>query len=99
YSSVTVAADALLRVEQPGTAWEYLRAEAGRAGLHPPTGDLIAAPAPNHEQISSTLGAMRRLHDRDIARSLVHTAHEAVAEHRAPPVARYLAPAGDRDRT
>ncbi|HEY2868004.1 MAG TPA: glycosyltransferase [Gaiellales bacterium] len=99
YSSVTVAADALLRVEQPGTAWEYLRAEAGRAGLHPPTGDLIAAPAPSHEQISSTLGAMRRLHDRDIARSLVLTANEAVAEHLAPLVERYLASEGDLDLT
>jgi hypothetical protein len=42
---------------------------------------------------------MRRLHDRDIARSLVLTANEAVAEHLAPLVERYLASEGDLDLT
>lgn len=99
YSSVTVAADALLRVERPGTAWECLQAESRAAGLQPPSGDLIAAPAPSRGEISSTLAAMRRLHDRGVARSLALTANEGDAAQLVPIVERCLADEGDLDLT
>ena len=99
YSSVTVAADALLRVDHPAAAWDCLRAEAGAAGMHPPTGDLIAAPAPDGREVSNVVSAMRRLQQSGIARSLVLTATDADAGPLVPLVEGCLAEGGDLELT
>ncbi len=101
YSSVTVIGDAVRRSRAPADAWAVFCAEAGRAGLHAPSGraDFVAAPQATREEVFATVAEMRRLHKHGLTRSLVLTCAEGESGRLVPLIEDSLREDGDLDLT
>jgi hypothetical protein len=96
-----VIGDAVRRSREPADAWAVFCAEAGRAGLHAPSGraDFVAAPQATREEVFATVAEMRRLQEHGLTRSLVLTCTEGESGRLVPLIEDSLREDGDLDLT